>query len=85
MIEEDLAKIKLHLGCGKRDIPGFVNVDLADYPHIHYKSNVDSLPFIPDSSVELIYCSHVLEYFDLVSVKNVLQEWLRVLKPGGGC
>jgi predicted SAM-dependent methyltransferase len=74
---------KLHLGCWKREIPGFVNVDLCDLPHIHFNSSIDDLHFISDSSVELIYCSHSLEYFDYNGVQNCLKEWKRVLVGGG--
>jgi predicted SAM-dependent methyltransferase len=75
--------MKIHLGCWHRDIPGFTNVDLCDMPHIHYNSSIDSLPFFLDNSAQLIYCSHALEYFDRGEAKNVLNEWFRVLKPGG--
>jgi len=46
--------VKLHLGCGKRYIPGFVHVDLADFPHIDYRSDVRSLPMLKDESADLI-------------------------------
>jgi len=36
-----------------------------------------------DGSVELIYASHVLEYFDRQQGAGVLREWHRVLNPGG--
>ena len=75
--------IKLHLGCGKRNFPGFINVDLADFPHIHHRRAVDDLSPIATVSVELIYASHVFEYFSLTEVPRVLAEWRRVLKPGG--
>lgn len=75
--------MKLHLGCGKRDFPGFTNIDLADYPHIHYKRSADDLSPFENESVDLIYASHVLEYFPLAQVSKVLAEWRRVLKPGG--
>jgi len=74
---------KLHLGCWHRDFPGFINVDLCDMPHIHYKSNINELPFIADSEIDLIYCSHAFEYFDLLEAKNALAEWKRVLKTDG--
>lgn len=75
--------MQLHLGCGKRNIPGFTNVDLADYEHIHYRRPVDDLSVFEDDSAELIYASHVFEYFDRVEAKKVLKEWRRVLKNGG--
>jgi len=76
--------MKLHLGCGKRYIPGFVHVDLADFPHIDYQHDVRTLPMFSDNSVDLIYACHVIEYFDRIEVLDVLHEWYRVLKPGGG-
>ena len=36
-----------------------------------------------DESVDLIYSSHTIEYFDRIEVKRVLSEWHRVLKYGG--
>lgn len=77
-------QISLHLGCGKRFIPEFTyHIDLDDYPHIDYKHNISKLPMFKDNSIDLIYCSHALEYFDREEVKKVLKEWHRVLKPGG--
>lgn len=55
--------MKLHLGCGKKHILGFVHVDLEDYPHVDYRVPVDKLIFASDNSVEVIYVSHVLEHF----------------------
>ncbi|PYQ00216.1 MAG: methyltransferase, partial [Acidobacteria bacterium] len=71
--------MKLHLGCGKRYIPGFVHVDVADLPHIDHRGDVRSLPMFKDESTELVYACHVLEYFDRVEVVDVLREWHRVL------
>jgi ubiquinone/menaquinone biosynthesis C-methylase UbiE len=75
--------IKAHLGCWHRFIPGFVHVDLCDMPHIDHNFSIDQLPFFADDSVELIYCSHALEYFDREQAHAVLKEWRRVLAPGG--
>ena len=78
-----MGKMKLHLGCGKRYLQGFVHVDLADFPHIDYRHGVDRLQMFPDGAAELIYTSHVLGYFDRIEAKRVLQEWNRVLCIGG--
>lgn len=75
--------MKLHLGCWKRYIPGFVHVDICDLPHIDFKHPVDRLPMFQDDTVELIYASHVFEYFDRQEAQTVLAEWRRVLKPAG--
>ena len=75
--------MKLHLGCGKRHIPGFVHIDAVDYPHVDHVASIDNLSFIQDNSVDLIYNCHVLEHFKRRDVERVLHEWFRVLKPGG--
>jgi ubiquinone/menaquinone biosynthesis C-methylase UbiE len=74
--------IKLHLGCGKRDFGSdWIHIDGGDYPHLYSKS-ITELPF-DENCVDLIYSSHNLEYFDRQEVNIVLNEWFRVLKPGG--
>jgi len=75
--------IKVNLGSWKRNFPGWINVDLHDYPHVHFKKNVDDLSMFDDDSIDLLYASHVLEYFSLKQAPQVLQEWNRVLKEGG--
>lgn len=76
-------KIELYLGSGKRNIPGFIHIDLDDYPHLAYKHDIASLPMFSNNSVDLIYTSHSFEYFDRQEGEKVLKEWHRVLKPGG--
>lgn len=75
--------MKLHLGCGKRFLPGFVHIDAVDYPHVDHIATIDNLSFIQTDSVDLIYNCHVLEHFKRRDVGRVLSEWHRVLKPGG--
>ncbi len=78
-----MGHIKLHLGCGKRIIPGFIHIDQATFPHLDYNSGIDDLTMFNDDSVDLIYSSHALEYFDRIEAETVLSEWCRVLKVGG--
>ncbi|OGG29799.1 methyltransferase [Candidatus Gottesmanbacteria bacterium RIFCSPLOWO2_01_FULL_46_21] len=75
--------MKLHLGCGKRYIPGFVHVDLGKFPHIDYQHDIASLPMFKKNCVDLIYSSHGIEYFDRDEVPRILKEWHRVLAKGG--
>lgn len=81
--------LKLHLGCGKNPLNGYVNVGLADFGHISIKTDARNLPF-KDESAEVIYASHLFEYFDRCCEVNgkieafeVLKEWRRVLATGG--
>jgi predicted SAM-dependent methyltransferase len=71
---------KLHLGCWKRYIPWFIHIDVQDYDHIDYNSNIDNLSMFEDNSINIIYACHVLEHFKRKEVKNVLKEWYRVLE-----
>ena len=75
--------MKLHLGCGKRYLEGYIHVDIAKFEHIDYQLPIDDLSTFNSNTVEEIYASHVLEYFDRNDVVNVLNEWKRVLKPSG--
>lgn len=74
--------MKLHLGCGRRHIPGFVHVDVQSAAHVDIVGPVERIPF-EDGKVSLIYASHVLEHFGRYEYKAVLAEWFRVLAPGG--
>jgi ubiquinone/menaquinone biosynthesis C-methylase UbiE len=75
--------MKLHLGCGKRFIPGYKHIDVVEFPHIDIISSVDRLPMIEDDSCDVVYSCHVLEHFHRKLILDVLKEWLRILKPGG--
>ena len=74
---------RLHLGCGKKHIPGFFHVDIQPFPHIDHIGAAENLDFIADDTVELIYACHVLEHFGRFQIVDVLREWCRVLQPGG--
>lgn len=74
--------MKLHLGCGWRNFgKGWVHIDGGNYDHLDY-FDIQKLPF-KDESVDLIYSSHVIEYFDREEITTLLSEWKRVLKKDG--
>ena len=75
--------IKLHLGCGKRILPGYVHIDLDNHPHIDYCHDIKTLPMFPEESVDLIYSCGTFEYFDRYEALDILKEWSRALKVGG--
>lgn len=74
--------MKINMACGWRNFgPSWVHIDGGDYDHLDYKS-ITALDFA-DNTVDLIYSSHVIEYFDRTEITGVLEEWRRVLKKGG--
>lgn len=75
-------KVKLHLGCGKRWISGFTNIDVKRFSHVDIVGSADCLPF-NDNSVDMIYTCHLLEHFKRERVEDVLREWHRVLRQKG--
>ena len=70
-------KIRLNIGGGDKPLPGFKTIDAktggAAYPLTEYA----------DNSVDEIRASHILEHFPWEQSHAVIQEWVRVLKPGG--
>ena len=71
--------MRLHLGCGKRHLDGWLNIDLFGSDH---DCDIRKLPF-DDESAEEIMAIHVCEHFYVTEILSVLKEWRRVLKPGG--
>ena len=79
----NLSMIKINIGCGWRNFgDDWVHIDGGDYEHLDYR-DITNLSQFDDNSVDLIYASHVIEYFDREEVVPLLEEWKRVLKPYG--
>jgi ubiquinone/menaquinone biosynthesis C-methylase UbiE len=75
--------MKLHLGCGDKILEGFINIDVRKLNGVDIVTDITKLETIEDNSVELIYCSHVLEHFGRNVYKKVLENWYEKLKPDG--
>jgi ubiquinone/menaquinone biosynthesis C-methylase UbiE len=73
--------VKLHLGCGKRILDGWINCDLHKAEGIQ-TMDIRHLPF-DDQSADEILAVHVCEHFYKHDLPKVLREWHRVLKPNG--
>jgi len=74
--------MKLNLGSGPTHFDGFLNVDYDPSEGPDVLSEVDALPF-EDGAADEILASHILEHVPFWS--NAVQEWARVLAPGGIC
>ena len=73
--------LKLHIGCGKANLSGWINIDVDPAP---LALNVLwGLPF-PDHSASHVFVSHMLEHlFFPRDVRFFLAELRRVMAPGG--
>ena len=75
--------LKVNMGCGRRDFgTNWIHIDGGNYSHLDY-SSLTNLEQFENNSVDLIYSSHVIEYFDREEVNTLLEEWRRVIKFGG--
>lgn len=72
--------MKVHLGCGDKYWPGFVNVD--GFTDCDIQSDIKKLPF-KDGEVSEIHLIHAFEHIHRMECDEALSEWKRVLKSGG--
>ena len=77
------AGVRLHLGCGRNYMPGWVNVDIGDVKKDFY-FDLEKCPEKPsvfgDNTFTHMYCAHTLEH-----IKNILplmEELYRIAKDG---
>ncbi len=76
--------VRIHVGCGDIDSPGFINVDARPLRHVHYvKSDLSDFHEFRDGIVDFIYMSHILEHVRHAQLLNVVCEIHRILKPKG--
>ena len=74
---------RLHLGCGARFHPAWLNVDLQPLdPRVIRHDVTVPLPFA-DRQFEAVYHAHLLEHLPRDRVSPFLSECFRVLKPSG--
>ena len=72
--------MKLNIGCGKRNFgDNWIHIDGAKYSHID--SNDIFLKSFKNNSVDLIYSSHFIEYFNRDEILSLI-KW-KVLKKNG--
>lgn len=74
--------IKVHLGCGRRILPGYINLDIQAIPGVDVLSDLRSLPFLPES-VDFIYSCANIEHFGRHQWRVLLAHWYSMLTPGG--
>ena len=76
------APLRLHLGSGGNNLPGWVNIDLVG-AHADLAWDLRRpLPFA-EATAEAVFLEHVLEHMTVEDGMQVLHHFLQVLVPGG--
>ena len=74
--------MKFNIGCGWRNFgKSWIHIDGGDYAHLD--SSDIYLKDYENGSGDLIYASHLIEYFDREEILPLLKRWKNVLKPNG--
>jgi hypothetical protein len=73
--------MRIHLGCGDKYWPGWVNVD-EHANDVDYNAPAYDLSAIPGCAEE-IQCIHLFEHIPRLQVNEVLKHWYDKLDAGG--
>lgn len=77
-----MKQVKLNLGCGSDIRKGFINIDWVKFPGVDRVFNLNKIPYpFKTSSVDYIYCSHILEHFETAKFLDIIDELWRISKP----
>ena len=74
---------RVEVGSGALPRPGYIHVDYdGSLPDLQLRAGADHLPVPADWATEVL-AIHVLEHMPPPLLASTLNEWRRVLKPGG--
>ncbi len=75
--------MKIHIGCGRKPFPGYVNIDVQRFEGADQKGTATHLPGLATGSVDLVFLNAVFEHLYPAQQPLAIAEWKRVLKPEG--
>lgn len=79
----ETAPVRIELGSGPHGIEGFYHVDAVEGGNVDKACDIRKLAWLKDNCVDELYSAHAVEHISYTEIVQVLQEWYRVLKPGG--
>jgi SAM-dependent methyltransferase len=72
---------RLHLGCGRKIMPGWINVDSVQLSGVDVVHNLSQFPWPFDNeSIHAVYMRNVLEH--LPDTIKTMEELYRICRPG---
>lgn len=75
-------KKALHIGSGKKTLPGATTIDILDLPGVDVVHDLDIMPWpFPDNEFDLVFAHSVFEHLE--DQIAIMEEMHRILKPGG--
>jgi SAM-dependent methyltransferase len=78
--------LKIQLGCGRHTLSGWFCVDAAQHPQasrpVDLLSDVKAIP-LPDGCASELMAIHLFEHLYRWECDDVIEEWRRILRPGG--
>jgi predicted SAM-dependent methyltransferase len=80
--------MKLHLGCGRNYLEGYVNIDLPSDDQTVMQAKADIYKDIreleyPENSIDEVRNHHLFEHFSRPEALKMLLRWRKWLKVGG--
>jgi predicted SAM-dependent methyltransferase len=74
---------KLHIGCGDRRLPGWLNSDFLPWRRDILQLDAARVFPLADGQFDYAFSEHMIEHIPYEAGLNMLRECHRVLKPGG--
>jgi predicted SAM-dependent methyltransferase len=75
--------LRLHVGCGRARMEGWLNIDIQPLPGVDVVADVTKGLDVAEGAAEAVYAEHFLEHLPMEDVLGFLAEVHRVLAPGG--
>ncbi|EKE20427.1 MAG: Methyltransferase [uncultured bacterium] len=73
----------LEIGPGEERIFEFETINIVKTKNTDYIGDATKKINFPDKTFDVIYASHILEHTPWYMLNKTINEWIRVLKPGG--
>jgi len=76
--------IQLDVGCSSHKQEGWIGLDRRKLPGVDIVHDLERLPLpLPENCCTQILCSHVMEHLNPSLHVDIMDEFWRIMKPGG--